>query len=129
MATGKIPKYANGNDTGWKEYVNENIFSGTIYYRKIGNIVNLVFEGLKLINESTSGNIDLGSIPASAGITPYKLTTFPVRIYTTGTTNYTCAGTVFASGNQNAFVRIYKDPSISTVPVTATINGNATYII
>lgn len=39
MASGATPKYMDGTDSGWLEYTNSSIFSGTIYYRKIGNIV------------------------------------------------------------------------------------------
>lgn len=68
MATGSIPKYAAGEDSGWLSYAGSSadpqVFSGTIYYRRIGNFVSISANNLKLINEiAAGGNKTLWSLP------------------------------------------------------------------
>lgn len=52
MATGVIHKYMDGNDTGWVAYTgtseDEGNYTGTIYTRKIGSIVQVKGYGLRL---------------------------------------------------------------------------------
>lgn len=46
MASGLIPKYADGTDTGWLEVPSltssDDGFTGTMYYRKVGNVVTVM---------------------------------------------------------------------------------------
>lgn len=69
MATGITPKYADGTDTGWVSVVGDNdssmLFTGTIKYRVIGELVNVVAAGIHLKTDMTSG--------ASRVIAPYIL--------------------------------------------------------
>lgn len=69
MATGVIPKYADGTDTGWVSVVGDNdasmLFTGTIKYRVVGEIVNVVGAQIRLKTDFTSGT--------SRAIAPYIL--------------------------------------------------------
>lgn len=69
MATGVIPKYADGTDTGWVSVVGDNdpsmLFTGTIKYRVIGELVNVVGAQIRLKTDMSSG--------ASRSIAPYIL--------------------------------------------------------
>ena len=60
MATGTIPKYADGIDSGWIAFdKGSNTYSGTVYYRKAGNIVYLRSDNLKNI----TGDVAFGYLP------------------------------------------------------------------
>lgn len=56
MATGLIPKYMDGTDTGWKNLQEASAFTGTIKYRKCGNIFEITTHGWITI----SGQLSLG---------------------------------------------------------------------
>ena len=55
MATGTTPKYADGTDSGWKDDTNitSKSYTGHIYYRKIGNVVEV--RGIVNLNSDLSG--------------------------------------------------------------------------
>jgi hypothetical protein len=66
MATGKIPKYADGTDSGWKN-TGISFASGTLYYRVIGNVCYLAGDGCRLIDAlPTGGSVNLGKMAAAA---------------------------------------------------------------
>lgn len=60
MASGIIPKYADGTDTGWVSVEGSSsstyLYTGTIKYRAIGKIVNVVASGIHLTTAMTSGS-------------------------------------------------------------------------
>ena len=65
MASGTEPKYASGEDSGWLYYTNSDYFSGTIYYRKIGNIVCMRAIGISLVSAITKNTgVSIGTIPS-----------------------------------------------------------------
>ena len=57
MATGKIPQPSR--DSGWKTLTGSS-YSGSIYYRKIGNVVEVLADDLSGI----SGSVNFGYLPA-----------------------------------------------------------------
>ena len=68
MASGTIPKNADGTDSGWIEYKgvsgDSKSFIGSIYYRKIGSIVFARAYGLKAKTEvAASSYIELMQLP------------------------------------------------------------------
>ena len=96
MASKIIPKYADGTDTGWKAFTKsaalEEIYDGTIYYRKVGNIVYFRSDGLhlKVADPGTIGYIPSDCRPLSeayfpimAGWRPWTICSV-LRIYTSG---------------------------------------------
>lgn len=91
MATGTIPKYADGTDTGWVSIVGNNnssmLFTGTIKYRVIGELVNVVGAQIKLKTDMSSGS--------SRNIAPGILTDYKP------TSNANVIG-----GNSNKFTQI-----------------------
>ena len=129
MATGTIKKYVEVTDSDWQEWTNPSVFTGTIYYRRIGVFGVIAFTGIKFVSETSSGNIDLGTLPASYGMTPANLFTASARIYTGGTSNYTSVFTVYETGSHGAALRLYKDPSISTITTSATLHATAVYLL
>lgn len=80
MATGKIPCYMNGTDTGWQTRVgtsnNDEVFVGTIYYRNVGNIVAFSAYHLKLKNALSDASINIAS-GMFASLKPIDYVTFP----------------------------------------------------
>ena len=64
MATGVIRKYMDGNDSGWLYLEDATIYSGKIYYRKIGGLVFFSGDPIKLVNQlSASSYVQLHTIP------------------------------------------------------------------
>ena len=62
MGSGSIPKYADGTDSGLLSYTNSSKFSGTIYYRRVGNLVTVQGNNLKLASTLSGGSFEtLGS--------------------------------------------------------------------
>lgn len=137
MASGTIPKYADGSDSGWLSLENSTVFTGKIKYRKVGNQVDICFFSLNLVTEFTvgSGNLDLGTLPSGYRPTAYPndnssdhYVTFPIRIYVGGNVNnnFSYAGTIFDWG----LIRIYADKNaLAKIPTTASICGSAHYFI
>lgn len=75
MASGMINKYADGSESGWKSYANADVFTGTMYYRKIGSMVEIsISPWFKLVNEVAGGSyitiVPTNSIPV--GYRPSK---------------------------------------------------------
>lgn len=72
MATGIVSKYMSGTDSGWLEYTNSTMFTGTIYYRKIGNIVYIESSWINLKTALSAGSyVNLASGKAlSSGYRP-----------------------------------------------------------
>lgn len=56
MATGRVSKYMSGTDSGWLEYTNSSMFSGKIYYRKVGNIVYIESGWITLKSALSAGS-------------------------------------------------------------------------
>lgn len=65
MAESNIQKYASGEDSGWLSYTNPEKFNGTIWYRKIGNIVCIRATGISLVSAITKNTgVSIGTIPS-----------------------------------------------------------------
>lgn len=45
-----------GTDSGWQSYTDSNVFTGTIYYRKVGAFFMIGGQTIKLANALTAGN-------------------------------------------------------------------------
>ena len=65
MASGVIPKYMPGEDTGWKEIELQNITGGPLKYRWEGNFFYLRNTAyIKLTsNLADGGSVQIGTIP------------------------------------------------------------------
>lgn len=121
MATGVISKYADGTDTGWVSVVGNNdssmLFTGTIKYRVIGELVNVVGAQIRLKTDMSSGT--------GRAIAPYILADYKP------TSNVNVIG-----GNSDKFTQIqvntagsvmfYRQSSV-TWTTTENINFNLFY--
>lgn len=66
MASGVIPKYMDGTDSGWID-TEITFASGKLYYRRIGDVVELCGDGIRLQNSLDSGDsVVLGTLPSEA---------------------------------------------------------------
>ena len=122
MASGTINKYADGDDTGWIEMTNSDVFTGSIYYRRIGSFVHVVFDTVKLKSALTGIQLALlsnGSLPA-----PFKTVTVMG-----GANDYKRFGMaqVNTSGGLT-FYRYQNVPNVSQYDANATIFMNITYM-
>lgn len=59
MASGTKSKYADGTDSGWISLENSTVFTGKVWYRRIGNTVYVNTDSLKLVNSFTSYSVTL----------------------------------------------------------------------
>ena len=75
MAEGNIPKYMSGEDSGWLT-TNSSAITGNVEYRKIGNVVQIVLEGIALTSTLTSSYVLIATIPV--GYRPSKGYKFPL---------------------------------------------------
>lgn len=64
MASGSIPKYADGNDSGWID-LTDSAITGKLVYRKIGNVFQIKSSGW---NRLTGNNLASGSYRTIATI-------------------------------------------------------------
>ena len=62
MATGVTPKYMDGADTGWTAVTNPSVYTGTIYWRKVGSIVTILTYDNRLANDLSDTSIILCNI-------------------------------------------------------------------
>ena len=118
-----------GTDSGWKSYTNSSVFTGTIYYRKIGIFAVITFSGLTLNSKTSSGTIDLGTLTYATGMTPTQLMTFPARIYGSGTNDFVTLISIYPTGSNGTRIRMYNLPGSPTLPTTATLHATAFYVI
>lgn len=66
MATGTIPKYADGTDSDWTN-TGLSFVAGTLYYRRIGSMCELSGDGIRLRADlDVGGNVELGTLPNPA---------------------------------------------------------------
>ena len=64
MSEGYEPKYMDGTDSGWQSLTNADVFNGTIYYRKIGDIVEVIGSQISFKAEVTTNQITMGTLPS-----------------------------------------------------------------
>lgn len=121
MASGKINKFANGNDSGWQKFDssenNSLPFTGIIYYRKIGNLVEVSSAGITLKeNLTTSSSIPLVTLPE--GFRP-------------GAVGQSYAGQVGGDAvvivTYNGVLEFYKSSSVTTWTTAMNIRFQCTY--
>ena len=62
--------YADGSDTGWQEITNAGVFTGTVYYRAIGQMVNVVAYSISLKEAWTTGAYKTLSSNAFSSLKP-----------------------------------------------------------
>ena len=71
MAEGITPKYMDGVDSGWQELTDTTKFSRSIYYRKIGKLVQVIVDGISFVSPVTSSFYAIAALPS--GYRPSKL--------------------------------------------------------
>ena len=117
MATSTINKFADGTDTGWETAASYdtgvNGFNGTIYWRKIGSIVNVVAYNINLKNALSGTYVTL------------SLETLPVPKNVLGVTTRELG---FVLLTANGSLRYYKPESMSTVTTSTNITFSISYI-
>ena len=66
MATGILPKLMNGTDSGWQSYTNSDVFTGTIYYRKVGVLFEIQAQRITVANAVNAGAyVSLMTLPSA----------------------------------------------------------------
>lgn len=66
MATGILPKLMDSTDSGWKSYTDSDVFTGTIYYRKVGVLFMIQAQQISVVNEiSAGGYAKLMTVPSA----------------------------------------------------------------
>lgn len=105
-----------GTDSGWKSITNAEIFTGTIYYRRIGPFMTVCSSSVKLVTALSAAKISvaLGSAVIPSGYRP-KVNTYAftqqsatdsaIVIISTGgnITFYNCANTSWSTSTAIAF--------------------------
>ena len=122
MAEGYEPKYADGNDTGWTPVTNATVYTGTIYWRRVGNIATVLTYDNKLTNELTDTSIILCNIGSNN--TP-SISNFYTRVGTANNADSDSGAYVRVETGGN--LRFYKAPS-GNWPSTRNVSFYATYI-
>lgn len=119
MATGTIPKYADGTDTGFQE-ITSDAFSGTIRYRVIGKMVEVTCYGLTLTSALTTSNVSLvsGENSPLANYPPIES-----KAFAAGNRDALGEAIIYTSGG----IRFYKPTSVSEWSTSATIQFSAFY--
>lgn len=108
-----------GTDSDWKSYTNSNVFTGTIYYRKIGYFGEIYAYAIKLNSDlTTDSGISLGSINSDYAPSKSFMQVFGSS-YTSGLINVSDAGAI----------KLYKDRNISSLKSTWTIYWNVMYLL
>ena len=125
MATGTIKKYMSGTDTGWIENNgvsgDSKTFIGSIFYRKIGDIVFVRAYGLTAKTEISAGSyIELMQLPSA--YRPVQST--GTSAMTNSSSGYDRVFPVLVSGNGQIYVYANSDGPIST---NIKINFNFVY--
>jgi len=106
MASTTIKKYMDGTDSGWQELTDATKFTGKIYYRKIGNLVEISSNSLTLVDELTSASgITIATLPE--GYRPAKLS-----VVVAGCTY----DLVYARYNTNGNIGIFKNRNSASLP-------------
>lgn len=105
-----------GTDSGWKTLANSGVFTGTIYYRRIGNWCYVQAWQLRLKTALTSGNRTLATIPDAAYCpashhNPFggagSGTPFSGVVSTSGAITIYHIGTDIGTGNNVSFGMMY----------------------
>lgn len=111
--------YADGSDSGWQSITNSDVFTGTIYYRVLGELVTVVAYGLTLKADWTSGAYKTLSDSGMSSAKPYdSLAAFG------GNRNKTIMATV---GSSTGAIMIYKNQT-DTWATTDSISFFITYL-
>ena len=120
MASGIYNKYASGVDSGWVEYKNPTEFTGSFYFRKIGNIVQVRAYSIELVsdvnmnNGKSIGNIPSGFAPNTTTICSVtvsaRLFTKPIVVSFYGSNNL-----IYITANQDSKIPASTPFSLSTV--------------
>ena len=65
MASGTVTKYLPGSDSGWEDIPKSSSMSdtGTLRYRKFGDIVQVMASKVQVKNAITGTNVVLGTVP------------------------------------------------------------------
>lgn len=108
-----------GTDSGWKTLTNSSVFSGTIYYRKIGQWVEVTSHELNLTSALTS----------TAGVT---LTTIPSGYRTTKVIANNAGSTfdnITIRFHTDGGIGLFKSRNSSSLPTTAIFYVSAMYFI
>lgn len=108
-----------GTDSGWQTLTNSSVFTGTIYYRKIGCFGEIHGYGLKLAEAFTGnsyvtlGQIGSGYYPSKNFMTPFG-STYIIGLISLG-----------SSGQ----ISLYKDRNTASMTTSMSFYFNCMYII
>lgn len=107
-------------DSGWKTATMKNSTTGSIYYRKIGNIVNVICYDIKMGQAVNASYLNIATIPD--GYRP-KVACFTVGMQHSGAGVYMWKINIMQNGD------IYVYSSGDTIASGAQFSFNATYMI
>lgn len=114
-----IPKYADGTDTEWITITPiEGVWTGSIKYRKIGNIVNIVITAISLVEDLTSSSL---LVIAPSGTFPKPVNN--VMVFG-GNRDYLVE---FVVNTNSGSLSLYKMASDSVYPKNSNASANITY--
>lgn len=114
MASGFIPKYMDGNDSDWNDDTNisqKGYTDGTIYYRKIGKIVEVVGQ-VKASTKITGSSYVFGRLPE--GFRPCTIPNVPsTAIRPTCSMGNPSYGVSIGFISLNGDIQFYKPPDVT----------------
>lgn len=127
MATGVIMKYLDGTDSGWIENKgvegDSKLYTGSIFYRKIGSIVFVRGYGVRVkSNLSVKSSIELMQLPS--GYRPVNST--GISAMTNFSSNYDRVFPVLIASSGQIYVYANADGAITT---SMNINFNFVYTV
>ena len=112
------------SDSGWQELTNSTVFKGTIYYRKIGSLVQIYSNDTKLENELTLNSIALTSgIPN--GYRPENTLTFSTCSVGAGGV----ASPAVMRITSNGTLTLYKPMNLETIKTSYSITFSMMYFV
>lgn len=108
-------------DSGWVSVTTTNCSAGSIHYRKIGSVVQVVGTGIKLSSALGSGeNVTVGTLPST------------VRPQTYNAFSFGCAGTqnpMFVNLQTDGAIRFYTPSYVNTISTNVVCYFNATFLV
>lgn len=108
-------------DSGWVSVTTTNCSAGSIHYRKIGSVVQVVGTGIKLSSALGSGeNVTVGTLPST------------VRPQTYNAFSFGCAGTanpMFVNLQTDGAIRFYTPSYLTSIGTGLVCYFNATFLV
>lgn len=108
-------------NSGWVSVTTTNCSAGSIHYRKIGSVVQVVGTGIKLSSALGSGeNVTVGTLPST------------VRPQTYNAFSFGCAGTqnpMFVNLQTDGAIRFYTPSYVNTISTNVVCYFNTTFLV